>query len=1298
MKKLFLLCCLFFSFAIKSQTICDVTVQLACEDAAGLAVMQNSPFTLSTDCGDITGEASVVFAFNSNSLSNIQYLAVNPNSNGQPMQLAIKSADASCSSNWICLDYANLYGYVDFAMLTLTPNTDYLIAAVSEQPSVELIYSVYSTYEVCDGIDNDCDGQTDEEGGLVNYYEDADGDSFGGFIGSNYCTQPAGFVTSYSDCNDADATVNINGTELCNGLDDNCNGLLDDGLSGLTTFYEDGDNDGYGSYHTVIACVQPALTSLNNLDCNNYDPTINPSSIETCNIIDDNCNGNVDEGFPQVAGYYDYDQDGYGNDYASQSLGCLNSLFVTNNGDCNDYDPSASPGDAEICDGFDNNCDGVVDEGFSGTTYYQDFDGDGFGGPWYSQVSCDGPPAQGWYMISWVTDNTDCSDYYATVNPSASEVCDMQDNDCDGVIDEGFATIQGYYDFDIDGFGTSAYGQVVSCQTGYIVLNDDDCDDSNAGANPNGIEACDNVDNNCSGQIDEGFNAIVYYPDYDADGYGSPSYAISSCDGAPTYWYYSYVLNGTDCSDYQLDVNPSATEVCDGYDNNCDGDIDEGFEQITAYYDYDGDGYGNNYSQVTSCQTTGLVTNNDDCNDYSAASNPAAIEVCDNIDNNCNNQIDEGFPSNTFYEDYDGDGFGDPLFSMVSCSTDSSFLAWGYYEFVTNDGDCNDYDPNTNPAAVELCDGQDNNCNGTSDEDFNQISGYSDYDGDGFGNNDSGLITGCEGGYIVTNNDDCNDYYPNINPNGVEVCDGFDNNCNGSIDEGFNATYFYDDYDNDGFGDPFYEYVSCDGVIPGGGFWWAVVTNSDDCNDYNPNVNPDEAEACDGLDNNCNDIIDEGFSQILGYYDFDGDGFGNNQFGQVSGCDGGYIVTNDDDCNDYYAVVNPDGTEVCDGMDNDCNGTIDEGFSSTLYYDDYDNDGYGDPNYPTLVCEGDSVIIGWGYWATVSNDDDCNDFDGAVNPDETEVCDGVDNNCDNAVDEGFNPTIYYYDYDEDGFGNPNYTYSDCAGNGPLYPNLILVAGDCNDYSAVTNPDQMEVCNDFEDNDCDGIYDNAPGAIAYYYDFDQDGFGNETSGTYYTCDSNQFENGFMVLVAGDCNDQNSLVNPGAVEDLSNEIDDDCDNNVDVDMMLMQALFVDIDGDGFGSSAIPAVMGRLVEHPNHVTNNLDCHDGHGEIHPLGGEICNGHDDDCNGNIDDNVVCEDLVTWTAYPNPTTGSVLITLPDGVSSVDCYLYDAAGRTVFVQVLTPGNPVLDLSRYNSGTFTARIIFEGEPVVLRLIKI
>ncbi|MCS6916690.1 MAG: MopE-related protein, partial [Chitinophagales bacterium] len=157
--------------------------------------------------------------------------------------------------------------------------------------------------EICNGMDDDCDGLVDDAdpsvSGTSTWYADADGDGYGdASMSTMACVAPSGYVADNTDCNDGDAAINPGAAEVCNGIDDDCDGTADDGLT-FTTYYVDADGDGYGdaSDPGVSLCADPgAGYSTNNTDCNDGDPAVNPGAVDVCsNGVDDNCDGNVDE-------------------------------------------------------------------------------------------------------------------------------------------------------------------------------------------------------------------------------------------------------------------------------------------------------------------------------------------------------------------------------------------------------------------------------------------------------------------------------------------------------------------------------------------------------------------------------------------------------------------------------------------------------------------------------------------------------------------------------------------------------------------------------------------------------------------------------------------------------------------------------------------------------------------------------------------------------------------------------------------------------------------------------------------
>ena len=194
-------------------------------------------------------------------------------------------------------------------------------------------------------------------------------------------------------------------------------------------------------------------------------------------------------------------------------------------GDCNDLDSSRHPGRDEVCDGVDNNCNDEIDEGVV-PTWYLDYDSDGFGGSSFTYEGCE--PLEG-----YVATADDCDDASALVFPGAAEICDELDNDCNGEVDDGLGVLW-YQDLDEDGYGSDeVVAQTCSPPEGYISRSGD-CDDASEGVFPGAAEECDEIDNNCNGEVDE-TGSLMWYLDADADGYGNPASFVSELDPAPLF-------------------------------------------------------------------------------------------------------------------------------------------------------------------------------------------------------------------------------------------------------------------------------------------------------------------------------------------------------------------------------------------------------------------------------------------------------------------------------------------------------------------------------------------------------------------------------------------------------------------------------------------------------------------------------------------------------------------------------------------------------------------------------------------
>jgi len=902
--------------------------------------------------------------------------------------------------------------------------------------------------EQCNRVDDDCDGALPAD----EIDDDADG-----------------FTECEGDCDDTLANVSPTETDVCDGLDNDCDGSVDPGF--------DADGDGYFNSEEC---------SFGD-DCDDSDPAVNPAATDLCDGVDNDCSGVIDDGF-------DGDGDGY---YDAANADCLAAYGES--ADCDDADPEIHPYQAELCDTLDQDCDGAIDEDF-------DDDGDGF---FDLDGGCD----------SAYTD-TDCDDADELVYDGAAELCDVKDNDCDGDIDEDF-------DLDLDGFFD---GDVAECQAVYV---DVDCDDAEPASFPGNPEVCDGIDNDCLDGVpgDE--------TDGDLDGF-------DECSGG-------------DCDDADAAQYPGAPELCNAADDNCDGVVDDGFDADSDGY-FDGD--------VAFCAST--YGDQADCDDAVASINPGAAEACNAIDDDCDGDIDEDFDidadsaweevacAGTYPEsvlDCDDSNPDVNPFQVENCTNGIDDNCDGETDqdndndadgVTTCDGDCDDSDPAVFPGAPEICNQADDNCNGEVDEDFDQ-------DDDGFFD---GADAGCQANYA---NLDCDDAEAAIFPGADELCNALDDDCDGDVDEAF-------DLDLDGY----FAGTSCD------------VTYADvDCDDTAPGVNPAAVEVCNLVDDDCNTLVDDGF-------DADADGFFD---AADAGCAANY--GSDADCDDALDITWPGAPELCDGMDNDCNGAV------PLEEVDNDLDGYVECDPPEANHVGspagggdcddgnNAVLPGAVELCNVIDDDcdgeidedfdadgdgfvdgdvaaceaahdplnlDCDDSNADVFPDQTESCDGLDNDCDGDIDE---------DFDGDGDGYYSEAEADCA---TVYADL-----DCDDVLPTVFPFNFEDCTNGIDDNCNGSIDE---------DEDLDGDGVTTCG-------------------GDCNDDDAGVYTGAAE-LCDLLDQDCDFEIDEDF--------DGDGDGFIDSSD---AGCVAVYPAEV---MDCDDTSSAINPDAEELCNAVDDDCDTEVDE------------------------------------------------------------------------------------
>ncbi len=373
--------------------------------------------------------------------------------------------------------------------------------------------------EIDDDLDNDCDGLVDE--GLPTTDDDGDG-----------------FAEIDGDCDDADPLVfpeaveDPEGEGFGDGLDNDCDGITDEG-----TLAFDDDGDGF--------------TEVDG-DCDDTDDTVSPAADEVCNERDDDCDDSVDEEV-QSDWYLDRDSDGFGAGDPVAACAPPTSRHVSEPGDCDDGVAAIYPGAEEICNGRDDDCDGAVDEDLL-TRYYLDYDGDGYGDDTRSAEACDAP------TDDFVPVGTDCDDGDPSVYPGADAVCDGRDHDCDGLVD---------HDADSDGFSDSDCGG-------------SDCNDSDPSSYPNADTVCDDRDHDCDGLVDH---------DADSDGFSDSDCGGSDCDDSDPSTYpdeNGFCGMGTSC----LDILTRGGSTGDGiYVIDPDGE-NQGEPPFEVYCDMTTDGGG----------------------------------------------------------------------------------------------------------------------------------------------------------------------------------------------------------------------------------------------------------------------------------------------------------------------------------------------------------------------------------------------------------------------------------------------------------------------------------------------------------------------------------------------------------------------------------------------------------------------------------------------------------------------------------------------------------------------------------
>ena len=951
--------------------------------------------------------------------------------------------------------------------------------------------------ETCDGLDNDCNGQIDEGGQLCGGVGACAGVCEGGA-----CSCPAGCEACDGTCRSIESFSSD--PENCGGCGEQC---------ALDNVEIAGCQAGECS---IVKCVQ-GFKSCDGIDSSGCEWEL---SAEECDGVDNDCDGKIDEGpAPLCTGGQVCDSGqcvcAEGETWCDGK--CVDTdTSLTHCGDCGqpcfaelfpnvisamcvaaqclpgvcapgtfDTDPD-TPGCeckktsvVESCDGVDEDCDGEVDEQATCQAKRVCLAGQCVCDPNKPELlECDGQCVDAFTTVESCgkcgndcskkgapnVDGVACVDGFCAItachgtfknidgefengcecdNNAVVELCDGKDNDCDGEVDEA-----------AQGVGEACQtGLPGACKEGSTVCSGGELQCA-AKLLPGATETCNGVDDDCDGVIDD-----------DVPGLGEACTvpgAVGPCEQGVT----GCVKGGVECV-------PSAApkpELCDGADNDCDGVVDNA--PVDEGMPCETDLPGVCKSGKTICTATGPTC--------VATVQPGDVpESCNGKDDDCNGAVDDGDPGAGLECQVPGKK-GECAKGTTSCVEGGTVCSSDVV------------------ATQEECDGLDNDCNGAADDGIPGVGEACSVSG-AKGACAEGEMQCGAGGLKCTATVQAS----------PELCDGVDNNCNGSVDEG-----------NPEGG------ALC--VVAGGkgqcGFGVESCSGGDIVCEQ---VNVPEPEVCNGKDDDCNGKIDD------------------NSVDSGSSCTvpgkAGPCASGVQKCNAGSLVCTQTtfpGAEICDGADNDCNGATDEENAGgcVSYLADFDGDGFAASGAQAkCLCAKSSPF-------TATKTGDCNDSSGQAYPGATETCDGIDNNCNFQTDEQGSSgcTNWYVDSDGDGWAASGASSQClCASS---YPYVVKKTGDCDDNNSQRSPGASEKC-DGVDNDCDYEVDEAgaSGCNPLYWDGDSDGYGADGASSKCLCAAS---GSYKATNKGDCDDGDFYKHPGAKE-VWDIRDNDCDGVADED---------------------------------------------------------------------------------------------------------------------------------------------------------
>lgn len=820
--------------------------------------------------------------------------------------------------------------------------------------------------ELCDGQDNDCDGESDEDFELAKPC----------LVGVGECLN-LGLTICANDGLDTVCDVEPlpSQPESCDGKDNDCDGLTDED-------FDVADLCQVGVGECKNTGVKQCTDDGAGTECS---AAPLPAIPELCDGKDNDCDGAADNGFA------------VGQECVVGIGACANAGQLICTGDGLDTVCSVEPlqPGTELCDAIDNDCDGETDEAF----VLEELCVVGLGECAVEGVTVCRPDTLG----------TECS---AEPMPPAQEVCDSQDNDCDGAVDNGYplgdacevgvgeCVAEGALICSEDGLGTQCDAQPLEPQNELCDGLDNDCDEESDEGFPLGElcavgigecvaagieicapdsqgtvcnaialapqgEVCDGLDNDCDGAIDNGYplGELCLVGVGECVSQGSRICAENEV--------------ATICS---VDPLQPSVELCDGLDNDCDGQVDNGFQVGEECQ-----------VGVGECLATGALVCTDDAQGTFCDVLPGdpTVELCDGLDNDCDSLADEDFPVGA-----------DCQVGIGQCVADGKRVC-------TGDGSGTLCSASPGEGQDEWCDGLDNDCDGLVDEDYplgeECIVGIGECVNWGlFGCAEAGDSVQCETAPLAP---------------AAELCDGLDNDCDDGVDEDFPGL----------------------GALCHAGKGSCLADGERVCGEDGNSLMCDAVpltptvEKCNLVDDDCDGTVDEFCPCIAGDKRPCGPSLGE--------CEPGVQLCEDGAWGPCLGQAKP-GPEVCDGLDNDCDGVTDPGCTCAA----------GETEACGLdegICEPGSRSCIDGFWGGC---------EGGFWPG-VEFCDDLDNDCDGMVDEGF-PGLYLPC--SKGIGG-------CQAEGLLVCNAQGLGVVCD---AVAGLPADELCNSVDD-DCDGEADEAP---------------------------------------------------------------------------------------------------------------------------------------------------------------------------------------------------------------------------------